>query len=322
MHPADLIAASIARTGSFACVGLDPRPSLLPPTLIAEHVGRHGDPASAVAAAFVEFNQGIIDAVGGRCAAVKPQAACYEAYGSAGWDALAATVDAAHRAGIPVIVDAKRGDIGSTADHYAQALFSGAPTLDGGAVSGLGTDWVTVNAYMGTDAVAPFLADDPSGDQSGPATSGGVFVLVRTSNPSGADVQDLLTTGGGGDAPSTVADDVAAMVDELGRGREGTCGFADVGAVVGATYPDEARRLRRLMPRAMFLVPGYGAQGGTAADAVAGACADGSGVLVSASRSIAEAWKSSGSDDWRAAAAAELDRMNADLAAARADISL
>jgi orotidine-5'-phosphate decarboxylase len=357
VHPADLIAESIARTGSFACVGLDPRPSLLPPSLIAEHVGRHGDTAQAVASAFVEFNAGIIDAVSGRCAVVKPQVACYEAYGSAGWDALAATVDAAHSAGIPVIVDAKRGDIGSTADHYAQALFGGAPALGAGAVAGLGADWVTVNAYMGTDAITPFLAADlgdlgDPGDRcdvgdltdlgdlgagavagagsggglvgGGPAdggvategsTSGGVFVLVRTSNPSGAQVQELRT-GGADEAASTVAHDVARLVDQLGEGRDGVCGFSDVGAVVGATYPDEARRLRQLMPRALFLVPGYGAQGGTAADSVAGARPDGSGVLVSASRSIAGAWQSPGADDWRAAAAAELDRMNDDLAAA------
>lgn len=333
MHPADLITESIALTGSFACVGLDPRPSLLPPALIARHAGRHGDTAQAVASAFVEFNKGIIEAVGGRCAVVKPQAACYEAYGSPGWDALAATVEAAHSAGIPVIVDAKRGDIGSTADHYAQALFGGAPTLGGAPVAGLGADWVTVNAYMGTEAILPFLADDPGGlDRatvavtergsmpvaaavaSPAATSGGVFVLVRTSNPSGGEVQ-ALRSGGVGDDLSTVADEVARLVERMGDGRHGTCGFSDVGAVVGATHPEEARRLRRLMPRALFLVPGYGAQGGTAVDAVAGACSDGSGVLVSASRSIAGAWQH-GADDWRAAAGDELDRMNLELVAA------
>ena len=295
MHVADELARSIANTGSCACVGLDPRPSLLPPSLHEAHAARLEDSAAAVASAFVEFNVGIIDAVAGRCAAVKPQVACYEAYGAAGWDALAVTIAAARDADIPVIVDAKRGDVGSTAEHYAQAVFGGAPALNGGTTDGLGGNWVTVNSYLGLDSVRPFLADD---------FSRGVFVLVKTSNPSSAEVQDLeLATG-------TVSEGVARLVDSWGRGRVGAAGFSDVGAVVGATYPHEARQLRKLMPNTLFLVPGYGAQGGDATSAVAGARRDGTGIVVSASRSIAAAWQAHPSRDWKTAAAAEVDHMN------------
>lgn len=254
-----------------------------------------GDGASAVANAFVEFNVGIIDAVAGRCAAVKPQVACYEAYGAAGWDALVATIAAARDAEIPVIVDAKRGDVRSTADHYAQAVFGGAPALNGGSTDGLGGNWVTVNSYLGVDSVRPFLADD---------FSRGVFVLVKTSNPSSGEVQDLEVADG------TVSEAVARLVASWGGGRVGAAGFSDIGAVVGATYPDEARRLRKLMPDTLFLVPGYGAQGGDATSAVAGARGDGTGVVISASRSIAAAWEGHPSQDWKTAAAAELDHMN------------
>ena len=275
---------------------------MLPNELRETHLAVHGDNVEAVAAAFVEFNVGIIEAVTGRCAAVKPQAACYEAYGAAGWRALTQTIEAAQQAGIPVIVDAKRGDVGSTADHYAQSIFGGAPTLGGGVASGLRGSWVTVNSYLGVDSVAPFLADD---------CSRGVFVLVKTSNPSSVEVQGVEAREGG-----ALSDVVARLVDSWGSGRLGASGFSDVGAVVGATYPADARRLRKLMPNTIFLVPGYGAQGGDATSALAGVRADGTGVLVSASRSIGLAWRSRQSLDWRASATSELDHMNLELRAA------
>lgn len=300
MHAADALDARIARIGSIACVGLDPRPDLLPPALAERHRGV-GSPAAAVAAAFTEANRRIIDAVADRCAAVKPQVACYEAYGVPGWEALADTVRHAVDAGIPVILDAKRGDIGSTAAHYGQMAFGGAPDLDGGACDGIGADWVTVNGYLGSDGVEPVLA-----------AGGGVFVLVKTSNPGSGELQDLAVAGGG-----TVADRVADRVAAWGAERLGTCGLSDVGAVVGATYPEHARALRDRMPDTVFLVPGYGAQGASAGDAVAGARPDGRGVLVSSSRAITGAWRDAGTDDLGAAARAALDAMNADLDAAR-----
>jgi len=302
VHAADALDARIEATGSIACVGLDPRPSLLPPDVVDRHRHADGTPAERVAAAFVEANRRVIDAVADRCAAVKPQAACYEAYGIPGWAALAATVAHAREAGVPVVLDAKRGDIGSTAAHYGEMAFGGAPGLDGEAVDGIGADWLTVNGYLGADGVDPIL-DGHDG--------AGVFVLVKTSNPGSGELQDLAA------GAATVADAMADRVATWGARRLGSCGLSAVGAVVGATYPAHARALREHMPDTVFLVPGYGAQGASAADAVAGRRADGRGVLVSSSRGITGAWQQDGSGDLGAAARRALDAMNADLDAVR-----
>ncbi len=300
MHAADALQASIDRTRSIACVGLDPRPALLPPGLVAEALKAHGDTAQGVAAAFLAFNLGLLEAVAGACAAVKPQLACYEAYGSAGLKALELTVARARELGIPVIADGKRNDIGSTAEHYAQAFLGRAPGLAGAAIPGMGADWLTINGYLGSDGITPFLGKAPTGT--------GVYVLVKTSNPSSGDLQDQPQGEG------SVADAMARLVHRWGQGRVGTSGLTDVGAVVGATWPAQARRLRELMPDTPFLVPGYGAQGGSAADAKAGARADGRGILVNSSRGIIGAWQTAKASDWQAAARAALDAMNQDLA--------
>ena len=305
MHVADRLHDAMERSGSLACVGLDPRPELLPPTLVADALARHGDTDRAVAHAFVAFNAGLLEVIAQRCAAVKPQLACYEAYGAAGWEALAETIRRARELGLEVIADGKRNDIGSTATHYAQALFGGAPGLGGSRSGGLGADWGTTNAYLGSDGIQPLLAEDHRH---------GIFVLVRTSNPSAGEVQDQHA------GAVTVAGAVAVLVGQWGDGRLGPrSGLSDVGAVVGATWPEEARRLRQLMPDTLFLVPGYGAQGGGASDALAGArpC-DGGGILVNSSRAIIGAWQAAdAAATWAEAARAALDAMNADLAAAR-----
>jgi len=310
MHAADFLHATIERTGSIACVGLDPRPALIPPALREAALAAHGDTAAAVAAAFLAFNRGLIEVCAGHCAAVKPQAACYEAYGAAGWRCLEATVAAASAAGIPVIIDAKRGDIGSTAEHYRQAFLDAAPGLAGAKLPGMGGNWLTVNGYLGADGVTPFACPER-----------GIFVLVKTSNPSSGDLQDLRTgdaagSGSADSAPATVAERMAKLVAAWGASRRGSCGLSDIGAVVGATYPDQARHLRTLMPDTPFLVPGYGAQGGSAAAAIAGKRLDGSGIVVNSSRGIIGAWQQA-SGDWRHAAGAALAAMNADLNAAR-----
>ena len=302
MHPADRIAARMAATGSIACVGLDPRPALLPPAVRQRHRG--GDRPAAVAGAFTEVNRRILDAVADRCAAVKPQAACYEAYGVAGWRALTDTIEHARGLGIPVILDAKRGDIGSTATHYAEMAFGGAPDLDDQPIPGLAADWMTVNGYLGSDSVEPVL-------EVARRAAYGAFVLVKTSNPGSGDLQDLAVD------DSTVAGAMADLVARWGASAVGECGLSDVGAVVGATHPGHAEALRERMPATLFLVPGYGAQGGSAAGALAGARADGSGVLVSSSRGITAAWQTTGTDDYAGAARDALDAMNADLDAAR-----
>ena len=299
MHVADRLQAASEKTGSVACVGLDPRPALLPGSLRADALAQYGDTEAAVAAAFVTFNCAIIYAVAGHCAAVKPQVACYEAYGVAGWQALFETVRQAKERGIEVVVDAKRNDIGSTAEHYRQAIFGGAPLLGEGRAQGLGGDWCTVNGYLGGDSIEPFLQPD---------SPNGVFVLVRTSNPSAVDLQSEWTY-----------ERMAKLVAGWGSARIGKSGLSSVGAVVGATWPAEAARLRELMPNTPFLVPGYGAQGGSARDALAGARAsDRGGVLVNSSREILGAWQTAPEGTpFAEAARVALDTMNDALSAAR-----
>jgi orotidine-5'-phosphate decarboxylase len=305
MHAADAVQAAIDQNRSIACVGLDPRPNLIPPSLIEESVNRHGDTAVACAEAFLTFNRGLIHACTGYCAAVKPQLACYEAYGSAGMRCLEQTVAYAHHRGVPVILDGKRNDIGSTAEHYAQAYLGSAPGLKGASLAGMSAQWLTVNPYLGSDGIQPFLATPP--------TERGVFVLVKTSNRSSGELQDLACEGG------SVMERVARLVTTWGSSRTGACGLSDVGAVVGATYPGQARRLRTLMPDALFLVPGYGAQGASAADALAGIRADGRGVIVNSSRALMGAWQDAARADlnWKDAARAALEAMNRDLNDAR-----
>lgn len=246
----------------------------------------------------------IVRAVAGHCAAVKPQAACYEAYGSVGWQVLERIVAEARGLGVPVILDAKRSDIGSTAVHYRQGLLTSAPGLAGSQLlPGLSADWITANPYLGGDSVEPLMGRPEDGK--------GVFVLVRTSNPGAEDFQDQVVGDG------SLLKVVAAKVDEWGRGRRGASGFSDVGAVVGATWPSEAAELRAMLGDTLFLVPGFGAQGADASQAVAGCTAQGTGILVNSSRAILGAWQSGpdGTDPVDAARDA-LDEMNRRLSAA------
>ncbi len=304
-HCADRLLAACERTQSLACVGLDPRVGLLPEAVRQQALAAAGGGREGVCAAFQAFNRGIISAVAGRCPVIKPQVACYEAYGSAGMAVLEDTIATARAAGLEVIADGKRNDIGSTATHYREAWLSGPPGLDEECVlAGAGADWLTVNGYLGADGVRPML-DDPPGAH-------GVFVLVKTSNPGSAELQGQPSGEG------SVMEVMARLVAGWGHDRLGQCGLSDIGAVVGATWPDEARRLREIMPETLFLVPGYGAQGGSAADALAGLRSQGDGVIINASRSIIGA--GCGLDpaaDWREAIAAALEAMNADIASAR-----
>ncbi len=306
MHIADQIQAQIEANHSIACIGLDPRPHLIPSTVKQRCLAEHGDTPQAVGAAFSLFNRSILEAVAGHCAAIKPQVACYEAYGIAGMQALEESLIHARALNIPIILDGKRNDIGSTAAHYQQAWLGTAPGLgdDSTCENAWRSDWLTVNGYLGSDGIEPFL--DPQSET-------GIFVLVKTSNPSSADLQGQKC----GD--EQVMHAMAKLVHQWGSGREGACGLTDVGAVVGATWPAEAQALRTLMPNTLFLVPGYGAQGGTAADALAGQRSDGTGLLINSSRAILAAWQQEGwaDDDWAGAARAALEAMNDDLNAER-----
>ena len=304
MHGGDLLAAACESTGSIACVGLDPRPELIPDEIVRSAVGRSDDPRRQVAIAFEEFMVAVVRAVAGHCAAVKPQAACYEAYGSAGWQALERIVAEARGLGVTVIVDAKRSDIGSSAVHYREGLLTSSPGLAASQrIAGMDADWITANPYLGGDSVEPLIGSPDEGK--------GVFVLVRTSNPGAQDFQDQVV---GDESLSSV---VARKVHQWGAGRIGASGFSDVGAVVGATWPAQAQDLRAILPNTLLLVPGFGAQGGSAEGAVAGCTDQGTGIIVNSSRAILGAWRAEpeGTDPVEAARSA-LDAMNRQLSAA------
>ncbi len=256
--------ADAVRATAPLCLGLDPHLDRLPAPLRARFEGRSGaDRRKAAADAVFDFGRLAIGAARGRVAAIKPQLAFYEALGAPGMAALEALGEEARGAGLIVVADGKRGDIDSTAAAYAEALL--AP--DGP----LGADALTVNPYMGSDTLRPYL---PLCEADGR----GLFVLVRTTNPGSAELQ--------GQGQPRLADQVAALVDRLGAGTVGASGFSAIGAVVGCTAAAEALALRAAMPQAWFLVPGLGAQGGTPAEALAGARADGLGVLASSSRGL------------------------------------
>jgi orotidine-5'-phosphate decarboxylase len=238
-------------------------------------------PAVRAAAAVAAHCAAVIDAVGPAVVAIKPQLACFERLGAPGRAALGAVCVAAHSADLLVLADGKRGDIDVSATAYAQSLVGTTPT-PWGPVEGLGADAMTAAPYMGADTLRSLL------EVSRPAGAG-VFVLVRTSNPGAADVEDVLLDGGG-----ALWEHVAALVADLGGGAHARSGLGDVGAVVGATAPEHVARMRELMPAAVFLLPGVGAQGGRVED-LAPAFAPGRAAgLVTASRSIVDAAARSG----------------------------
>ncbi len=285
---AQRLSDAVAQRRSQIVLGLDPDPAELWPVADAAAAGP-GTPAERAARAVLEHCRALIEAAGPACVAVKPQLACFERLGAAGWAALAEVVAFARAGGLLVIADAKRGDFPPTAAAYAQALAGTTPTL-AGEVPGLGADAFTVNPLLGADSLAPFVA-----------SGAGVFVLVHTSNPGAADVQDLELAGG-----ERVWERLARLVDELGE--VAPCGLSDVGAVMGATVPELLSRARELMPHAIFLLPGVGAQGGRVEDLAAAFAPGRAGGLVSASRSIAGAHQSGGADP-APAAHAEAQRL-------------
>ena len=298
-HFSDRLADSILRRRSAVCVGIDPDLALLPDDLREGYAGRVAElgEAAAVAACFAEFASGVIDAVADLAAAIKPQAAFFEQYGAPGWDALRRVVACAHEHELPVIVDAKRGDIGSTSAAYAAAVFGGAPALAGEPLAGLGADAVTVNPYLGDDALAPFVERCAQGQ--------GVFVLARTSNPGAAVLQERDCEG----RPLYLR--VTDMIARLGEGHVGAHGYSDVGAVAGATAPASLAAVRAALPHAFLLVPGFGAQG-AGPEALAGlASGEALGYVVNASRSIIYAWRQRGGDYRSAAAAATVEMRDA-----------
>jgi orotidine-5'-phosphate decarboxylase len=277
-------------------LGLDPDPGDLWVGSASEEQPGELTPRDLAGRAVLEHCRSLIDATAEACVAVKPQLARFEALGAVGREVLGEVVGHAHRAGLLVIADGKRGDIDVTAGAYASSLMGGLETPYGH-VEGLGADLVTVNPLMGADAVEPFVREARR-------TGAGVLVLVRTSNPGAADFEDLDLAGG----LERLWERVAGMVDELGRANVGEEGLSDVGAVVGATEPGHLRKARQLMGSAPFLLPGIGAQGGRVEDLAAAFESGRAGGLVSASRSIANAHRASGGEP-AAAARAEAERL-------------
>ncbi|HEY7950499.1 MAG TPA: orotidine-5'-phosphate decarboxylase [Solirubrobacterales bacterium] len=271
---ADRLAALVEERRSQVCLGLDPDPSKLSGGEPYVSAGA-ASVAERAAGAVVAHCRGLIERAGPACVAIKPQLACFERLGAPGWAALADVCTAAREAGLLVVADGKRGDVPVTAAAYAQALVGETPT-PWGPVAGLGADAFTTNPLLGADALEPLV------DAAG-AAGAGVFALVRTSNPGAADVQDLP-------APEQpLHERLAGLVDELSDRLLGEGGLSGMGAVVGATAPEHIARLRSLMPRSIFLIPGVGAQGGRPELLGAAFAAGVASALVPVSRGIAAA---------------------------------
>jgi orotidine-5'-phosphate decarboxylase len=268
---ADRLAALVQERRSQVCLGLDPDPSKLSGAGAEPDLPTAAAAAERAAAAVVSHCRALIEQAGPACVAVKPQLACFERLGAPGWSALAETCEAARAAGLLVIADGKRGDVPVTATAYAQSLVGETPT-PWGPVTGLGADAFTVNPLLGVDALEPFVS-------AAEAAGAGVFALVRTSNSGAAELQDEP-------AEQPLHERLASLVDALSGRLLGESGLSGMGAVVGATAPEHIARLRDLMPRSIFLIPGIGAQGGRP-EMLGPAFAPGIGAaLVAVSRGI------------------------------------
>jgi orotidine-5'-phosphate decarboxylase len=289
-HFADRLAAAIGHCGSPICVGLDPSIDRIAQALKIGPDEAAASPENA-ADAIWRFNHRILEAVRPYCAVVKPQSAFYERWGPPGVEALRRTIWLCRHMGLICLVDAKRNDIASTATAYAQAYLGDGP---------LSADAVTVNPYLGADGIEPFL-------QEARGRGGGIFALVKTSNPSSIDIQHQVLQCG-----KLLYEHVADLVEQWGERSRGECGYSDVGAVVGATFPRELAALRERMPHTWFLIPGYGSQGGTAGDVVAGLDERGLGAIVNSSRGIIYAWEPESPDADFARAAADAARQMRD----------
>ena len=287
---ADRLAEAVRRAGNPLCVGLDPRWESLPSAVRSRFPG---DSLDGVAAGFEEFCLRVLHLVAGRVGVVKPQSAFFEACGPAGLAALQAVIRRAKDLGLVVILDSKRGDIASTAAAYADAAFAGTAVLNHRHPV-WAADALTVNPYLGRDSVEPFIAGARQ-------VAGGVFVLVRTSNPGAALFQDLVC------GTRKLYRHVAAAVAEWNAGGLGSHALGDVGAVVGATHPRELAELRAELPNVWFLVPGYGAQGGSVGDVAGAFRADGLGAVVNSSRGVTFPFHPD-DENWEAAISAAADR--------------
>lgn len=273
--------AEIKKKDAPIVVGLDPMLSFIPGYILKKAYEEYGENLEGVSNAIWEYNKGIIDAVYDLVPAVKPQIAMYEQFGIPGLVAFDRTVKYAKEKGLIVIGDVKRGDIGSTSAAYATAHL-GSIEIKGKVFAGFDEDFATVNPYLGTDGIKPFIDVCNAKDR-------GIFVLVKTSNPSSGELQDRIITDKDG-VQKPVYELMGEMVNEWASlSMDGD--YSNVGAVVGATYPEMGELLRKVMPKSFILVPGYGAQGGTGKDLKPFFNADGLGAIVNSSRGIIAAYK-------------------------------
>lgn len=273
----DKLVANIKKTNAPVVVGLDPMLNYIPGQILDKAIKEQGESLEAAGEAIWQYNKGIVDATYDLIPAVKPQIAMYEQFGLPGLMAFKKTVDYCKGKGLVVIGDVKRGDIGSTSTAYAIGHL-GKVQIGNKRLAGFDEDFVTVNPYLGTDGVKPFV--DVCKEENR-----GIFVLVKTSNPSSGEFQDREIDG------KPLYEIVGEYVDQWGSEVIGECGYSQVGAVVGATYPEMGKVLRGIMPKTYILVPGYGAQGGTADALRPYFNEDGLGAIVNSSRGIICAYK-------------------------------
>ncbi len=293
----DILQSKIKAQKNPTVAGLDARVEYVPSFILKKHTDRLGETLEAAAEAVLEFDKGLIDALADVVPAVKPQSAYFEMLGWRGMKALEEIIAYAKSKDLFVIADIKRGDIGTTASAYSEAWL-GTTQVGETTCPVFDADCVTLNGYMGSDAIKPFLKDCTQRDKC-------AFVLAKTSNPSSVELQDIVA---GDRLVYTVMGD---LIQRWGQGTQGKCGFQALGAVVGATHPSVLKELRRRLDRVFFLVPGYGAQGGTAADVRYAFDELGRGAIVNASRSIMCAWQKTGKngEDYQEAARAAAEKM-------------
>lgn len=301
----DRLCAAILEKNNPTVAGLDPKLDFIPTFIKEASFLKYGNTLEGAADALLTFNKGLIDALYDIVPAVKPQCAYYEMYGWQGVKALYETVQYAKEKGLFVITDGKRNDIGTTMEAYAAAHL-GTVTVNGADITPFDGDALTVNGYLGTDGIAPLLQICKDKDK-------GIFVLVKTSNKSSGELQDKLI----GDA--TVYRTMGDMCENWGADSHGKYGYSAVGAVVGATYPEQLAELRKALPHTFFLVPGYGAQGGGAKDVAPAFDANGLGAIINSSRGIMCAYKKGGysEEQYAEAARAEALRMRDELLSVR-----
>ena len=299
----DVLQEKIREKKNPTVAGLDARIEYVPEYIRKEAFEKYGVGLKGAVEAIWQFNVGLIDALCDIVPAVKPQSAYYENLGWQGMEMLERTIRYAKEKGLFVIADIKRGDIGSTATAYAEGWLSGAP-IEGQVFKSFDADCVTLNGYMGSDSIKPFLEAAKGEDKC-------AFVLVKISNPGSGELQDVKAADG-----RTIYEVMGELNEQIAAGTEGKYGFTMAGAVTGATYPQQIQDLRARLPHTFFLVPGYGAQGGTAADVKYAFNEKGHGAIVNSSRGIMCAWKKTGGDghDFKEAARNAAIAMRDDIA--------